>query len=159
MSSEKSLEIMYSAFYILLPIVLGGICSLLISRDKIPKVDSKLNPPGWLFGVVWPVLYLCLGFSMFFLYKKWLKASSQQKGLIGWYLMLFVFHVVLLNLWWVVFNWYSNKVLSVVSILFLVIYALWLAIRIYPISSTSSFLLIPYICWISFASYLTYRSR
>ena len=157
--NQSSTVLLYSIFYILLPIVLGGICSLMIPRNKIPKVDSKLNPPGWLFGVVWPILYLCLGFSMYFLYKKWIDASAQRKGLIGWYLMLFVLHVVLLNLWWVVFNLYPNKTLSVVSILFLVVYAIWLAVRVYPISKLSTYLLVPYIMWISFASYLTYRSN
>ena len=49
--------------YILLtaPIILGIGSGYFVSRKKIPKVKSYLNPPSWLFGIVWPILYLLLG--------------------------------------------------------------------------------------------------
>ena len=55
----KNTNIWHSFLWIFSPIVLGlGSSALFISRNRIPKVRSKWNPPGWVFGVVWPVLYL-----------------------------------------------------------------------------------------------------
>lgn len=107
------------------------------------------NPPSWLFGPVWTVLYLLMAISLYLLWTS--KNKNRTKAINFFYIQL-----VLNVLWsWMFFGWHQ------IGFAFVEIIVLWLAILatiIYSskINQTASWLLIPYILWVSFAIYLNH---
>ena len=101
-----------SIIIILLPFILGFISSLFINKQNIPSVKSPVNPPKWLFGVVWPFLYLLLGYSSYLIYQS--KSANKNK-----IFTLYIIHIILLSIWFPVFVNYYNRYLSFVSIIFI----------------------------------------
>jgi tryptophan-rich sensory protein len=136
---------------LLAPIILGLGSGYLVSQKQIPKVDSKFNPPGWLFAVVWPILYLLLGYSSYLIFN----SNSSKKNL---YLKLYFIQVLLTISWWPYFLYYPNKVFSVITLIALAIFALILSKMFFTVNKVAGYCLVPYIIWLSFASFLTSRT-
>lgn len=130
-----------------------GMLSTLFSGDVTGKylafVKPPLSPPNWLFGIVWPVLYLLMGLALFFIF-----CSSAEPAVKRNAYMLFVAQLLLNFLWSIVFFgqsqlWVAAIVLVILDILvFLCISAFW------KIDSVAGICLVPYMAWISFATYL-----
>jgi len=140
----------YGYILLLTPVVLGMGSGLLLRNKPISKVKSKLNPPSWLFGVVWPILYLLLGYSSYLIFNS--NSSSKYT-----YLAIYIVHIVLLTAWWPYFIYFPNKYVATFSLIFLFLYAIILSVLFSTINKTASYCLIPYIIWLSFASYLSYN--
>jgi tryptophan-rich sensory protein len=139
--------------YILLtaPIILGLGSGYFVSRKKIPKVKSYLNPPSWLFGIVWPILYLLLGYSS---YRIWNVTTISMVSK-SFYLFLYALQVILVMTWWPYFVNYPNKFFATVTLILLTIFAIVITLMFYNVNAISGYCLIPYVIWLSFASFLT----
>lgn len=104
------------------------------------------NPPDWIFGPVWTVLYLLMAVS---LYLVWSAQATRSKRL-----ALSAFGVQLaLNIAWSVVFFGLHQPWTAVG----VIVAMWLAIAVtmatfWPISKLATYLLVPYLAWVSFAT-------
>jgi tryptophan-rich sensory protein len=142
-------NIWYSILWIFSPIILGlGSSAIFISRNKIPRVRSKWNPPGWVFGVVWPVLYLLLGYASYLVWKSNTKSSGNI-------LEKYIIHFVLLLLWWPYFVYFPNAIFSTISLFLLAISAVYIGWNFYKINKTAGYCLFPYTIWLFFATFLT----
>lgn len=142
----------YISYILLLaPIILGLGSGYFVSRKNIPKVKSKLNPPSWLFGVVWPILYLLIGYSSYLIWN----ASNINMNIKKFYLFLYAIQVLLVISWWPYFIYYPNKLVSTITLILLAIFALVITILFFPINNIAAYCLIPYVVWLSFASYLS----
>lgn len=107
------------------------------------------NPPNWIFGPVWTFLYILMGFSAGSVWKS--KAPEIQKKK-----SLFVFgsQLVVNGLWSILFFGMQNPFLAFIDIIILLILIVY-TIRLFkPINRMSSWLLYPYLVWVSFASVL-----
>jgi tryptophan-rich sensory protein len=110
-----------------------------------------LTPPSWVFAPVWTALYILMGIS---LYRIWQSGITNGEVLAG--LVLFALQLGL-NVGWsyLFFGWHS------VFFALMCIIALW-AVLLCTIIQVSRFsviggaLLIPYLIWVSFATYLNY---
>jgi benzodiazapine receptor len=108
------------------------------------------NPPNWLFGPVWLVLYILMAISV------WLVWSEE--GLLGAIvaLSIFLLQLILNAVWsWLFFG------LHQLGIAFVEIVTLWLAIVVnialfWRLKPISGILLIPYLLWVTFASVLNF---
>lgn len=141
------------ASYILLvaPIILGVGSGYFVSRKKIPKVKSYLNPPAWLFGIVWPILYLLLGYSSYLIWNTaTISMTSKQ-----FYLFLYALQVILVMTWWPYFVNYPNKLFSTATLILLTVFAIVVTILFYNVKAVAGYCLVPYVVWLSFASFLT----
>lgn len=101
------------------------------------------NPPSWIFGPVWTILYLLMGFS---LYLVW----GTKKISLKW----FWIQLVLNSLWSILFFGLKNPMLA-----FLEIMLLWITIVLtirsfWKYNKTAAWLLLPYLLWVTFASVL-----
>jgi len=108
-----------------------------------------LNPPGWVFGPVWITLYFLMGIALFLVWNKGLVSRRNRNAFI-----LFIIQLVFNASWSIVFFGMHQLMFSV-----FVIVILWLLIFVNivqfgKISKPAAYLLIPYILWVSFASYL-----
>jgi translocator protein len=111
---------------------------------------SPLNPPGYVFGIVWPILYALLAFSFWSL---WRRENTAERTFV---LRLFIAHMILNWAWSPVF-FIAHQVLAALILLFLMIFTaamlLWL---IWPMNKAAAAVFIPYLCWLTFASHLTH---
>ncbi|MBI4276424.1 tryptophan-rich sensory protein [Candidatus Uhrbacteria bacterium] len=108
-----------------------------------------LNPPSWLFGPVWTTLYALMGVAAWFV---WRKNDRETKNALG----IFVAQLFLNAIWSPIF--FGARSLSVA---FAVIVLLWTTIvatiiMFSKVSKIGAWLLVPYIIWVSVASYLNY---
>lgn len=110
-------------------------------------VKSSLNPPGIVFAIVWPVLYLLMGISAGIIWN--------MRSIYTW-LTIFLFFVQLgLNLLWSVtfFGMQAPVVALVVLTLLFVAVLMYMAIA-YMQRHLVAYLNIPYLLWLLFALYL-----
>ena len=138
--------------WIFSPILLGlGTSAILVPNKKIPKVRSKWNPPAWVFAVVWPILYLLLGYSSFLIWKK---NGGKIDGLLQSYLL----HFFLLLAWWPYFVYFPNKDFATFTLFQLMIQAIYLGCKFYERDIVAGYCWIPYVLWLGFATFLTSQS-
>jgi len=116
----------------------------LYEYNKLKK--SLLTPPSYIFGIVWPILYLMIGLSIIFY------LSSKEKSILG--ILLFILQLLLNLSWSPIFFKFKNYKLSFIIILLLIIIVYFNIIEFGRTNLLSSYLLIPYLIWILFASYL-----
>jgi translocator protein len=109
------------------------------------------NPPSWIFFPVWTGLYTLMGISLYIVWGKGVQRPEVKLGL-----LLFGLQLGLNTLWSFLFFGLRSPYYAFIEIIFL-----WLAIfltifQFRKISKTASYLLLPYIIWVSFAAILTY---
>jgi len=137
---------------LILPVGLGSLAGIFTAK-AIPEwfdtlAKPSFNPPSYLFGPVWTVLYILMGISLFLIWNT-PKTERRQKALTVFGLQLFF------NFWWsILFFSFHTIFLSVIDILLmwlLIIYMIILFKRIKPIAA---YLQIPYLLWVTFATVL-----
>lgn len=117
----------------------------------VDLVKPALNPPSWVFGPVWTVLYLLMGIAAFLIWKKNLNRRDVKMAL-----GIFVVQLVLNALWSIIFFGLHSPGGALVEIVFLWLAILATIIAFAKISQPAAWLLVPYIVWVSFAVYLNY---
>lgn len=153
MDKIKMRDIFTFLICISLCLAAGGLGSL-FTAPAIPTWYEGLqkpsfNPPNWLFAPVWTVLYILMGISLFLIWRKDGKNSKSKAAKI-----VFSVQLVLNTLWSILFFGLKIPLLAFIEILILWIAILVTIFLFYPKSKLASFLLIPYILWVSFASFL-----
>jgi len=139
---------MKNFFRIFLPIILGGIVGFIINGfiDYTELVKPPLAPPKIFFPIAWSVIYLLMGIS-YYLYRK---EFSDKKTIQLYYAQLIV------NLLWsIIFFVFKLRLLAIAWILVLDILVIILIKRFFETKKISTYLNIPYLLWILFATYLT----
>ncbi len=110
-------------------------------------IKPPLSPPGWLFPLVWAILYALMGISAYMIYNS--DAKEKRTALYIYGAQLFVNFI-----WSIVFFRFKMYGFSVAVILALLVLNIIMFIIFYRIRPASAYLNIPYILWIAFASYL-----
>ena len=109
-----------------------------------------LNPPNWLFGPVWSVLYLMIAVSGWLV---WRAEGVGRRRTVG--LVVFGVQLVLNALWsWVFFGLHETG-WALVEILALNVAVLGTLVLFWRVNRLAAQLLVPYWLWVCFASYLT----
>ena len=134
---------------------LAGIIGVIFTSRSIPDWYRKLkkpsfNPPNWIFGPVWTLLYFLMGISLYLVWNP----GNNLTALIA--MALFGVQLILNIAWSIIFFGMRNPSIAFVEIIFMWIAILATIIAFYPISTIAALLLVPYILWVSFASVLNY---
>lgn len=124
-----------------------------------PSIDSwyiglikpALNPPAWIFGPVWTILYFLMGVAAFLIWRKGWERKDVKIAL-----GIFAGQLILNTLWSIIFFGLHSPSLAFVEIIFLWLAILTTIIVFAKISRAAAWLLAPYILWVSFAAYLNY---
>src|SRR3989344_335854 len=135
---------------------LAGIIGSIFTFSAIPTwyatlAKPTLNPPSWIFGPVWTTLYALMGISAFLVWKKGWDHKDVRKAL-----GVFLFQLVLNAVWSIIFFGLHSPLWALVNIIFMWLAIVWTMVIFYKISKPAMWLLLPYILWVSFASYLNY---
>jgi tryptophan-rich sensory protein len=158
---------------------LAGVIGAVFTTPSIPTwyaglTKGPLNPPSWVFGPVWTILYLLMGISLYLVWSRDWKVAHQLlskkraawnrwsdelwRGKLQTFNIVGVFAVqYLLNILWsiIFFSWHEPM------LAFYALIAMWVAIlytmvNFYRVSKRAAWLLLPYLLWVSFAGYLNY---
>ncbi len=111
-------------------------------------VKPSFNPPNAIFGPVWTILYILMGIS---LYLIWKKPVSEQKTTA----LRFFFVQLFLNFCWsFIFFYFHQTGWALTDIILLWIMIILTIFSFSKMDKTAAWLLVPYICWVSFATIL-----
>ena len=137
---------------ILLPLLVGGISGFFTSQS-IPNWyvylnKPSFNPPNYLFGPVWTLLYILMGISFYLVINK---------PNINWLLVgVFITQLILNFFWSFIFFKFHNLGLALVEIILLWVSILSMIILFYKTNKWAAILNISYLLWVSFATILNY---
>ncbi|OGC12205.1 TspO protein [candidate division WOR-1 bacterium RIFOXYA12_FULL_52_29] len=132
----------------------AGFLGSLATMPSIPTWYVALNkppfnPPNWLFGPVWIILYIMMGIAAYLIFEKgWDKKEVKLS------LMHFGFQLVFNVAWSIVFFGLHSPWGAFIVIVILWLLILETIIRFGKLSKPAAWLLVPYILWVSFASIL-----
>lgn len=137
---------------ITLPLIIGGISGVAtassINTWFVDLNKPSFNPPNYLFGPVWTILYVLMGISLFLILQK--PNTKERKNAIVifgiqlvlnfcWSFLFFKFHLLGIALIEIIVIW-----LSIITMIFLFM----------KVNKTAAYLQIPYLLWVTFASLL-----
>lgn len=108
------------------------------------------NPPSWLFGPVWITLYTMMGVAS---YLVWLQKDAPGAKLALWF---YAVQLVLNALWSILFFGAKNPGLALAEISVLLVFILITTFLFWKINTWAGILMLPYIAWVSFATFLNY---
>jgi len=138
--------------FIPIPLLLGSLIGNIGRPDKWYNNKLKkpeLNPPNYIFPIVWTILYLMIGISYYL-------ALSKTKDIKNW--ILPILHLLLNFSYSPMFFYFRELLLSSILTTLILITGLMIIYQfsILDKSLISTYLLIPYIIWLCFANYLSW---
>ncbi|MEO5713033.1 MAG: TspO/MBR family protein [Luteolibacter sp.] len=105
------------------------------------------NPPPWIFGPVWSLLYLLMALAAWLVWKRG-----------GWGRPLtFYFIQLALNAAWTPIFFGAHRLgWALMEIILLWFAILLTAVRFFPVSKPAGWMLVPYVLWVAFAAFLNF---
>ena len=135
-----------------IPLVVGGAAGLLTmnSMEAFEALNQPpLSPPGWMFPVVWTVLYVLMGIASYLASVSDAPHKEKARALWTYGIQLafnFLWPIAFFNL-----KWYLFAFLWLVILWILILIT---ALRFGRIRKPAGYLLVPYLLWVAFAGYL-----
>ena len=111
---------------------------------------SKLTPPPYVFGIVWPILYTLMAISLILLIRNRTRNMDLLKPAIIFFALQLIFNI----LWPIIFFNMHQIDWALADLLVTVIFTGFTIYYFYQIYKPAAYLLIPYMLWICFATYL-----
>jgi translocator protein len=141
---------------IAIPLAVGGVSGF-FTTSEIPgwyqTITKPLwNPPSWIFAPVWTTLYILMGIALYLVWKN----ETVDAGIKRTAILLFAVQLILNFFWSLIFfkqhqiGWAFAEILAMWIFIVLTIFAFA------KVNTAAAWLLVPYICWVSFASILNY---
>lgn len=148
------MKLAWSTF--LFPVIILAL-SWVTSKDCMPDDwywglnKSPLTPEGYVFGIVWPILYVLMGLSLAIIWQK------RNEKWADWAIGVFLFQLVM-NFSWSPLFFCMHEIATSFYLLLSIVSAVIVTIILFlRVSSFAAVLLVPYLMWICFASYLNYE--
>lgn len=128
--------------------ILGSLLAPGIGMSYASMEKPPLSPPGWVFPVVWTVLYVLMGIAA---YRIWIHPSGEDRRTallyygvqlvvnILWPLIFFEWEAYWLAFFWLLLLWY-------------LVFVTWRKFR--ELDRRAGMLFVPYLVWLTFAAYL-----
>ena len=135
------------------PLIIGALSGVLSGdgiNDWYPTlIKPSFNPPSWVFGPVWTILYILMGYSF---YRIWMQHVSIHRI---YATRLFIVQLIL-NFFWslIFFRWHLTG-LATIEIIILWISILLMIRSFLKLDRIAGYLQIPYLLWVSFATMLS----
>ncbi|MBU3181507.1 TspO/MBR family protein [Clostridium psychrophilum] len=130
---------------------LSGFLSMDVSNTYQNFNKPFFSPPGWIFPIVWTILFFIMAVAS---YRIWMIGKSGinvKKALVLYGIQLF------LNFFWsIIFFRFRLYAIAFLELLLLLVFIILTTFEFYRIDKTSSYLMISYVAWVSFAGILNY---
>ncbi len=132
-----------------IPLAVGGLSALLTrnSMETFQVINKPpLSPPGWLFPVVWTILYVLMGIASYLV----LTSGKPNRTALAVYGIQLFFNF----LWSIIFFNLEQYLFAFVWLVLLWLLILATTVLFYRISKPAGYLMLPYLLWVTFAGYL-----
>lgn len=130
---------------------LVGLISGLLSMSGIKAFDllnkPPLTPPGFIFAIIWPILYILMGISSYLVYEE----NAYQSSCC---LKIYAINLFVNFLWSPLFFGLGLRLFSLIWIILLDIVVIYMILCFYKVNKKAAYYQIPYLVWIIFATYL-----
>ena len=146
------LRFIFAMFLSFLPGFIGILVTPMASGENLwyaTLANSSLTPAGWVFSVVWTILYFLIGIALFLVMQN--RKTFNQKF---WAYTFFGINIILNVLWSFAFFGAQLPELALLVLATLIIVALFMARSFYKVSVGAFWYTVPYILWLMFAFYL-----
>ena len=134
------------ALILLVTFLASGIGGFVTSSFKEPWYSQIIlptfNPPSWVFGPVWTLLYIFMSVAAWIAWKK----ISDKK-----ILQIYFVHLFFNSIWSVIFFGFHQIFIALIDLGIILIFIIWLMKIYYQASKISFLLMIPYLLWSSYA--------
>jgi tryptophan-rich sensory protein len=142
----KAKKIFKFMLYVFSPLILGAIVGFLVDMDGFKTIQKPIfSPPGWLFPIVWSILYLLMGIGYYVAKNNGLSKEGERDYLIQ----------LALNLLWSFiffsFKWYGISAVWIIVLLYFV-YKMFISFK--ETKKVAGYMQLPYIIWLLIALYL-----
>ena len=135
--------ITYSASFI------GGFTTVSFKEPWYSQlVKSNFNPPDWIFAPVWITLYIAMSVAIWLI---WINPQRKEK-----IVYIYFIHLLINGSWSIFFFGLHLILASLIVIGIIIFFVVWLIKLYYPINKLSSFLMVPYLMWLSYAFVLNF---
>ncbi len=138
---------------IAIPLAVGGL-SAFLTMDSMKSFSMlnqpPLSPPGWLFPVVWSVLYILMGIASYLVLTSGKKYRAKTALTVYGIQLFFNFF------WSIIFFNLENYLFAFVWLIILWLLIILTTVLFYRISKPAGYLFIPYLLWVTFAAYLNF---
>lgn len=128
--------------YIFLPLLLGIITSLICMPNRNDNSNNKVKLPSQLFIIIWPILYLLIGYCWY------LSLNNKTCNIMFWILN------ILLCLWLILYSCIKNKNIAYLILILSLLISLMIYTCLY--SKLQKFLMCPLIVWLIIALIISY---
>jgi tryptophan-rich sensory protein len=133
-----------------------GITSALVSNtDNYQWFETLLkptwNPPAYLFGPVWSILYLLMGIAFWFVWKADIPFVQKRKAI-----AIFAVQLIFNFCWSLLFFKFHSPFYALIDIIIMIITITLTMFNFSSINRKAVYLLVPYILWVSFAALLNF---
>lgn len=133
--------------------LLTGALSAFLTRNAMEQFERlnkpPLSPPGWLFPVVWTILYLMMGAASYLV-----RRSGGPRRAVNEALTLYAVQLGFNFLWTVLFFNMGRYLFAFFWLAVMWVLILAAALRFYRLSKAAGYLMVPYLLWVAFAGYL-----
>ncbi|MDR9417485.1 TspO/MBR family protein [Gracilimonas sp.] len=144
---------------IVLGIIVCNLIGLMASSVTLPAISDWyvnlnkpfFNPPNWLFGPVWTLLYTFMGIAAAMI---WQQGFRHEK--VKYALAIFGIQLGLNGIWSFLFFGFQSPLLAFIEIIILLIAIVITILKFKEIKPIAAWLLIPYLLWVLFASVLNF---
>lgn len=148
---KKTYQIISFLSFVAVPLLAGYLTSQPLA-GAISSTYAVLNkpeffPPAWVFAPVWTVLYVLMGIAAYLVWKK--------EGF-GKPLVIFLVQLALNLLWTPIFFYFHLYLLAFIEIIALILAVLMTTLSFFKRSKPAALLMLPYLLWILFASFLNF---
>ena len=131
---------------LLVTFVASGVGSFVTSSFKEPWYSEILlpsfNPPSWVFGPVWTILYIFMSVAA---WSAWKKTSDKK------ILQIYFIHIFFNSIWSVIFFGFHQIFIALIDLGIILIFVIWLIRIYYQVNKISFLLMMPYLLWSSYA--------
>ena len=136
---------------LLVTFLASGIGSFATSSFKEPWYSEiilpSFNPPSWVFGPVWTILYILMSFAI---WKIWIKFFDLK------ILKIYLVHLVFNGSWSIIFFGFHQPFFALIDLLIILGFVIYLTLAYKKLDKISFYLMIPYNLWTSYAFVLNF---
>ena len=127
---------------VILTSIIGSLANLYINSDGWYQelIKSPLNPPSYVFGIVWPILYVVMAFVSFRVADK--------------IALIFIIQLIFNAAWSWLFFYFHFPVVALIDIAILIYLNQKILLIINKESRILFYLYLPYLIWLFFAAFL-----
>ena len=135
--------------------LITGVLSSLITRNAMNQYNimpkPPLSPPGWVFPVVWTILYILMGVASYMVIT-----SDASRNLVTGAVLFYCIQLIMNFFWSILFFSFSLYLASFIWLIIMWVFVVICTVYFFLARTAAGVMMLPYIVWASFAAYLNF---